>query len=176
MIEHLRKLDFKIMAAMIAVRDLYRPRSRILEEVGLEEGFHIMDFGCGPGSYAVLAAEMVGEAGRVYALDANPLAVRKVEDKAARNGFGNVRTILSDCATRLADGSVDLVLLYDVFHELNNRADVLRELRRVLKPGGALSFSDHHMKEEEILKGMTGGGLFAAAGKGRFTYSFTAAG
>ena len=172
----LQELDFKAMAAMIAVRDWYRPRSRILEEVGLKAGFHVLDFGCGPGSYAVLAAEMVGETGRVFALDVNPLAVRMVAEKAAKKGHGNVRTILSDCATSLADGSVDVILLYDVFHDLNDRGDVLRELRRVLKSGGILSFSDHHVKEDEVLKAFTADGLFALAGKGRFTYTFSVSG
>jgi hypothetical protein len=49
---------------------------------------------------------------------------------------------------------------------------VLTELRRVLKPAGLLSFSDHHMKEGEILSGITETGLFRLSEKGKKTYGF----
>ena len=60
-----------------------------------------------------------------------------------------MKVILSDCSTGLPDDSVDVVLLYDTFHGLARPADVLRELHRVLKTDGVLSFHDHHMKEQE---------------------------
>lgn len=55
---------------------------------------------------------------------------------------------------------MDVVLLYDVFHVSHDREEVLRELHRVLKPEGTLSFSDHHMKQEGIRRGVNGGDLF----------------
>jgi len=50
---------------------------------------------------------------------------------------------------------------------------VLEELRRVLKPDGILSFSDHHMKENEIVSKVTSRGLFRLSRKGKRTYSFS---
>lgn len=91
---------------------------------------------------------------------------------AKRKGFENILTIESDCGTGLPDNSVDTVLLYDVFHDLVRPDEVLRELHRVLKADGTLSFSDHHMKEEEVLTRMTGAGIFRFVRKGRKTYSF----
>jgi ubiquinone/menaquinone biosynthesis C-methylase UbiE len=67
---------------------------------------------------------------------------------------------------------VDAVLLYDVFHDLTDQNCVLEELHRVLKPDGVLSFSDHHLKENEITSRVTNKGLFALARKGKRTYSF----
>ncbi|MFC1958135.1 hypothetical protein ACFLVQ_01020 [Chloroflexota bacterium] len=52
---------------------------------------------------------------------------------------------------------------------------VLGELYRILKPNGILSFSDHHMKENEILSEVTSGGLFKLLKKGKRTYSFVKA-
>ena len=49
---------------------------------------------------------------------------------------------------------------------------VLRELHRVLKPGGTLSFSDHHMEEKEVIARITGPGIFKFVKRGRKTYSF----
>ena len=86
--------------------------------------------------------------------------------------IANVETICSDCKTGLQDDSLDVVLLYDIFHMLSDPNGVLKELHRVLKPNGILSFSDHHMKENEIMSKITGGGLFGLSKKGKRTYSF----
>ena len=64
-------------------------------------------------------------------------------------------TIESDCSTGLPDNGVDTVLLYDVFHHLTRPDNVLREFHRILRTGGILSFSDHHMREEDVLKQLT---------------------
>jgi len=83
-----------------------------------------------------------------------------------------VETILSDCQTGLPDNSLDVVLLYDIFHHLGDRDRVLKELHRVLKPDGVLSFSDHHMKESEIVSQVTNSRLFRLSRKGQRTYTF----
>ena len=92
-----------------------------------------------------------------------------------RYGIENIETIESDCSTGLPDNCVDTVLLYDVFHALIRPDDVLQELHRILKPGGTLSFSDHHMKEEQVLPRVTESGMFRFVRKGKKTYSFAKA-
>ena len=83
-----------------------------------------------------------------------------------------MKTIQSDCYTRLPDEELDVGLLYDVFHDLADQNAVLSELYRVLKPNGALSFSDHHMKENEIVSSVTNSGLFRLLRKNQRTYTF----
>jgi ubiquinone/menaquinone biosynthesis C-methylase UbiE len=166
-------LGFRLMSLDFKFRDLRLPRKNILKEVGIEPGFHVLDYGCGPGSYIIPLVELVGESGKVYALDVHPLAIQKVKHIASKKKLANVATILSDCQTGLPDNSLDVVLLYDIFHHLSDPDGVLRELHRVLKPEGILSFSDHHMKEREILAGVTNGGLFRPLRKGQRTYTFS---
>ena len=166
-------LAFRFMSFGFVFRDLFSPRRNILNEVGIRPGFHILDYGCGPGSYSIVAAEMVGATGEVHALDIHPLAVRRVQDVASKKRLTNIETIHSNCATGLPSNSVDVVLLYDTFHTLTNKDGVLQELHRVLKPNGILSFSDHHMKEDRIMSKVTDGGLFRLSAKGRRTYSFS---
>jgi len=144
----------------------------VLAEVGIKRGHYVLDFGCGPGSYVKATAELIGPEGKIYALDLHPYAVGKVQKLASKYGFDNVETIESDCKTDLQSGSIDVVLLYDTFHALTEAEDVLRELYRVLKSDGILSFSDHHMKDGEIIYSVTVASLFELAERGDKTYSF----
>jgi len=164
--------DFKFMSLGYKFRDLFLPRLNILEEVGIKPGFHVLDFGCGPGSYIMPLAELVGESGKIYALDIHPLAIQRVQDIASKKQLANMETILSDCQTGLPDNSLDAVLLYDAFHHLSDPDVVLNELHRVLKPDGILSFGDHHMKEKEIVSEVTHDRLFRLLRKGEGTYTF----
>ena len=168
----LSNFHFRFMSFGYKFRDFFLPRKHILKEVGIELGFHVLDYGCGPGSYIIAAAELVGKAGKIYALDSNPLAIQMVHTMASKKHLTNVETICSDCKTGLPDSSVDIILLYDTFHDLGDPDGVLEELRRVLKPGGILSFNDHHMKENDIVTKVTRGGLFRLSRKGQRTYVF----
>ena len=165
-------LDFKLMSLQYKFRDFLLPRRKVLEEVGIKPGFHVLDYGCGPGSYIIPLAELVGKSGKIYALDTHPLAIKSVQGIASKKQLTNVETIRSDCKTGLPDSSVDVVLLYDTFHGLGDPDGVLAELHRVLKPDGVLSFSDHHLKEDEITSKVTDTGLFRLSRKGEKTYSF----
>jgi ubiquinone/menaquinone biosynthesis C-methylase UbiE len=165
-------LHFRLMFFTYKFRDFFVPRMKILKEVGIEEGFHVLDYGCGPGSYVAPLADLVGPSGKIYALDIHPLAIQTVKKRAARRKLTNVETIQSDCQTGLPDQSVDVALLYDVFHDLDNPKEVVRELHRILKPNAILSFSDHHLQEVDIVSRLTGEGLFRLAQKGQRTYAF----
>ena len=166
-------LDFRLMSLTYKFRDFLLPRMNILKEVGIKSGFHVLDYGCGPGSYIVPLAELVGKSGRVYALDVHQLAIRAVQRVASRKRIVNVQATLSDCKTGLPPNSVDVVLLYDTLHGLDDPNRVLEELHRVLKPKGVLSVSDHHMKQDEIISRVTSGVLFQLSAKGERTYSFS---
>ena len=163
---------FKAMAFTFRIRDFFRPRSEIVKEAGIREGFHVLDYGCGPGSYVRAVSEIVGESGKVYALDIEPLAVESVKRISEKHSLKNVETILSDRKTGVPDESIDVALLYDTFHDLGDPNGVLEELNRVLKADGVLSFSDHHMKESEIISKVTDRKLFKLLRKGEKTYSF----
>lgn len=171
--EPVSNFHFRLMSFSLAFRDLFQSCRDIVEEAGIMPGFHLLDYGCGPGSYTIAAAELVGESGAVYALDIHPLALQSVQKRASKKGFENVETIRSDCKTGLEDCSIDVVLLYDVFHGLSDPDGILEELHRVLKPNAILSFSDHHMKEDEILFRVAKSGLFSLSKKGKKTYSFS---
>jgi ubiquinone/menaquinone biosynthesis C-methylase UbiE len=165
-------LAFNGMSLLFKVRDFVSPRRHVLEEARLRPGDRVLDYGCGPGGYIADAAEMVGKSGKVYALDVHPLAIKRVQRIAEKRGLTNVETICSNCRTGLPDGSLDAVLMYDIFHMLDHPQAVLTEMRRVLKPNGTLSFIDHHMDENDIVARVTDSRLFTLAEKGEKTYTF----
>ena len=151
---------FRGMSLIFQIRDFLSPRDSILDEAGIQPGFQVLDYGCGPGAYVPGVAERVGASGKVYALDIHPLAVQRVQSLARNRRLGNVETICSDCETGLPGNSVDVVLLYDIFHMLSEPDAVLAELHRVLKVGGTLSVLDPHISGERIVSGITNKQLF----------------
>jgi len=165
-------LDFRFMSLTYKFRDFFLPRNNILKEVGIKSGFIVLDYGCGPGSYIIHLAELIGKSGKIYALDIHPLAIQRIQRIASRKQLMNVETICSNCKTGLPDNSVDVAILYDTLHTLSEPNEVLEELHRILKPNGILSLSDHHMKENEIISKITNRGLFRLSRKGKRTYSF----
>jgi ubiquinone/menaquinone biosynthesis C-methylase UbiE len=176
MSETVRALAFELTCVWFKVRDWFTPPEEVLSEAGIAQGAHVLDYGCGPGSHTIAAAHLVGREGHVYAADIDPLAVQRVRATATRKGLPNVTTMLTGCATGLESDSVDVALLYDTYHDLAQPEAVLSELERVLKPGGVLSFSDHHLRQEQIVARVTDGRLFKFSGEGRHTCTFVTEG
>ncbi len=164
---------FRIMALNFKIRDFFSPRKNIIADTGIQPGFQILDFGCGPGAYIPAAEELTGQSGHIYALDAQPMAMEYVQNLCRKNALSNVTSILSDCATGLSSGSIDVVFLYDILHGLTDAKPIFQELHRVTKQSGILSVNDHHMKQDEIVAKVTAAGYFKLKEKKSKTISFS---
>ena len=130
---------FLMATILMRIRGLFRDKKGEVLLTGAKRGDVILDYGCGIGFNTIPAAEIVGKDGMVYALDIHPLAIKSVEKKIREKGLRNAKTILSGLNTGLPDESVDVVLLYNVLPMVKNRPALIKELYRVLKPGGTLS-------------------------------------
>lgn len=166
-------LMFRVMSGILGLRDIFISSEKWLKEAGVKPGLRVLDYGCGPGSYSICAAQLVGRSGKVYALDIHPLAVQRVKRTASKMELTNIETICSDCATGLQDKTVDIVFLYGVSHLLSDPCRVFAELHRVLKQTGILSFYNPHVRKNDIMTHMTEGGFFRYLEKGGKTYKFT---
>ena len=157
--KHMSNLLFRLMALEYGTRSKSVDPACLLREAGLRPGMHVLDFGCGPGRYAIPAAEIVGSEGRVYAVDVHPLAIQMTKRAAARAGLTNINLTRSDRATGLLSESADVVLLHDALHDVDEKGSVLSELCRVLKPEGRLSYRDHSLQGERLLSLMRASGF-----------------
>lgn len=160
------------MSLMLKMRDLFVKPDKVLREAEIKEGDVVLDFGCGPGNYALEAAKMVGEKGKVYALDLHPMACDKIKEKAIKYNLNNLFPIQSDGKTDLKDASVDIVLLYYVLHHVEDKQSILQEMHRILKPNAILSYACIFEKKEVILSSVTDSNLFEFEKKQDFTYTF----
>ena len=168
----LSALSYRIMLWMMRKRDHRDFTDTFLSEIPLGIGMKVVDFGFGRGSFTFAASEIVGKQGHIYAVDIHKIAITKLNKRIKHAAYKNITPILSSCETSLEDNAVDVVLLYDIFHHLSEKNKVLQEIYRILKPNGILSFSDHHLQENEILHSMANFPYFLLEKTGRKTFSF----
>jgi SAM-dependent methyltransferase len=117
----------------------YYDRPAGLALLGDVTGRHVLDAACGPGLYA---AELVRRGAQVTGFDQSPRMVQICRDRVSPGQF-RVHD-LADPIDWLPDHSVDLVLCALAIEYVDDRVAALRELRRVLRPGGALVLSRPH--------------------------------
>jgi ubiquinone/menaquinone biosynthesis C-methylase UbiE len=130
---------FRMMTIVMKIRGIFRNKKKEVLLPGIKKGDIVLDYGCGIGFNTIPAAEIVGEKGKIYALDIHPCAIETVGKEIRKKGLTNVETILSDLDTGITDESVDIVLLYNVLPMIEDRHALIKELYRVLKSGGILS-------------------------------------
>lgn len=118
----------------------------IIEQSGIGAGMQVADFGCGQGDFSLAAAKLVGEDGKVSAIDIQDPALSSVRSKARIEGMLNIDLVKGNVevpgASGCADASQDAVLLTNLLFQTEKRAEILREAFRVLKPGGIAIFVD----------------------------------
>src|SRR5438105_914610 len=107
------------------------------------EGEHVVDVGCGAGIDSIIAARMVGPAGRVMGIDMTPAMVEKARASAKEAEVNNVefRSGLAE-SLPVADEWADIVISNGVLNLFPDKLAGLREMARVLKPGGRLQIGD----------------------------------
>ena len=154
-------LAFRLMTLTYKLRDLFQNPRRSLEKARLTKGMAVVDYGCGPGSFTIPAAELVGHEGKVFAVDIHPLAISTVEQKASRKGLENVETVLVRAYdTGIEASSIDRVLLIDTIHLIDDPDALFRGIHRMLKPDGFLFMEKGHMAMSEQKNIVEKAGLF----------------
>jgi arsenite methyltransferase len=106
-------------------------------------GAVVLDLGCGAGTDLLIAAQMVGPAGRVIGVDMTPTMLDRAAESGHEMGLENVHLHESLIeALPLDDASVDLVISNGVIDLVPDKDAVFDEIDRVLRPGGRLQLAD----------------------------------
>ena len=125
---------------------------KVLKEFGLREGLTVLDVGTGTGFYLPYLSKLVGDKGKVYAIDVQPELLEKAKEKVKENNLSNVEVMQSEeNSIPLPDNSVDFIFMAFSFHELSDPKTYVEELKRVAKPFAYLAVID--WKKEERDKG-----------------------
>ena len=133
----------------------------LLKMIGIREGQTVIDFGSGNGDYTLILARIVGEKGKVYAIDKNKEASDKLMGRAREEGLENIEAKLvpgeAETPTKipLPHKSIDAGWFSDVVHDVyfkqdEQKEELLRDVRRILKEDGFIAFHPVHMDEERL--------------------------
>ncbi len=149
------------------------PPEKTLKGAGINLGQIVLEAGCGSGFFTLSAAKMIGESGRLIALDPLSVFVDRVREKVQDAGLKNVEVIRRDALnTKLEATSVDVALLFGVLPFPTLPLDkLLPEMHRVLKAGGTLAVWMYPISfgvPTSILRS----GLFTRLGKKNGVYTF----
>lgn len=149
------------MAAYLKFRERFRKPELFVQEIGVTEGDRVLDYGCGIGSYSIPLAKVVGNSGRIYALDIHPTAIERVSKRAEKEGLTNIETIQSDLATGIPDAHLDYALLIDVWTWVQDKRGLLKEMHRAMKSNAKLIILIDHASPEDAKKIVDESNLFS---------------
>jgi len=117
-----------------------------VEQFDISPGQKIADFGSGAGYYTFLAAEMVGETGRVYAIDIHKDQLVTLKREADKAHLFNIDVVLADLevsgGTKLKEKVIDRGFVANVLFQITHKASFVKEISRVLRPGGKILVVD----------------------------------
>jgi ubiquinone/menaquinone biosynthesis C-methylase UbiE len=134
------------------IRTFLSPPEELVSKLDVGGGDVVVDFGCGPGFFTIPLAKA---AGKVIGIDVSPRMLERASSYARRNKL-TAEFVRSDGTDiRLGHDSADMILLNHVFHEVDDRRNVLSEFLRIMKPYGRLAIVER-TRGRSILSGRLG--------------------
>jgi rhodanese-related sulfurtransferase/precorrin-6B methylase 2 len=120
-------------------RESWQRVDDIFKALGAREGAVIADVGAGPGFFTERLSAAVGPKGRVYAVDVDANALRRLQDRATGRGLTNVETVQGSVDDpKLPANTLDAALIVNAYHEMIEYHAMLTRIRAALKPSGRL--------------------------------------
>lgn len=134
-------------------RRAWNDPDKILQYLNLGQCTIMADVGCGPGWFTLEAAKKMQPGGSVYGVDVSQEMLHRLKERAAAEGLRNVFPLLAEDEAEfpIPSESVDVVLLANLYHEVDPASMFLGEVRRILKPASTCLVVD--WKKEETPMG-----------------------
>ena len=125
--------------------------SKLMKSLDIKEGQHIADFGAGSGHHTMKLSKLVGENGKVYAVDIQPEMLDMIGKRMRKDNIKNVALIHNtEKDPKLPANKLDMILMVDVYHELSYPYEVTLDLVKALKPGGRLVFVEFRLEDPKV--------------------------
>ena len=132
-------------------RDEEEKPALLMAALKLKPGEAAADIGAGTGYFSRRLAQAVGTNGVVYAVEIQQEMLDILTNKMAGLNIHNVKPVLGTITDpRLAAGSVDLILMVDVYHEFDHPYEMTEAMARALKPGGRMAFVEYRGEDPEV--------------------------
>jgi ubiquinone/menaquinone biosynthesis C-methylase UbiE len=117
-----------------------------LKQFGIREGETVADLGAGSGFYSMAAGQLVGDKGKVYALEVQKELLTKLKAEAEREHLHNIDIIWANIeklgGTKLRERSIDAGIISNVLFQIENKENFLLEVKRIMKEGGRILVID----------------------------------
>jgi SAM-dependent methyltransferase len=129
-------------------RDAWQKPEQILDALNLGPTARVADLGAGTGYFSVRIAKRLPE-GKVFAIDIEPEMLRYLSERARREHLSTVIPVVANEETPNIPEPVDLILVVDTYHHIDDRIAYFNRLRKSLNPGGRLAIVDFKMESPE---------------------------
>ncbi len=134
-------------------RRLYGAK-KTMKWMGVNKGMKVLELGSGVGFLSVEAAQQVGDLGRLYCVDIQPEMVKMTREKVLNHNLGNAGFVIANAlALPFKANSFDLAYLVTVLGEITAPESALKELNRIIAPGGSLSLGEFLFDPHYCLRG-----------------------
>ena len=125
--------------------------AKLIESLKIQKGMVVADVGAGSGFHTFRIAPLVGETGKVLAVDIQKEMLELIRKKAEKNQVANVERIQgTEADPKLPEGKVDLILMVDVYHEFSHPFEMTEKMVAALKPGGRLVFVEFRLEDDTV--------------------------
>ncbi|AFZ70950.1 methylase involved in ubiquinone/menaquinone biosynthesis [Caldisphaera lagunensis DSM 15908] len=113
----------------------------VLGKIQINEGSYIADLGSGIGRFTIPIAKIVGDKGKVFAIDLSKESLMILKENAEKENLNNIEIIYGDISKKipLNDKYIDIAFMANVFHDIiyeGNEMNVFNEIKRILKDNG----------------------------------------
>ena len=130
-------------------REAEQRPTEIFRAMRLRDGDVVADLGCGTGWFARRMAPAVAPRGKVYAVDIQPEMLDLLRGYVTAEGVSGVEPVLgTETDPKLPPGSLDWILMVDVYHEFQKPEAMLEAIRRSLKPTGKVALVEYRLEGE----------------------------
>lgn len=125
--------------------------TKLIQALDVKAGMNIADVGAGSGYHTFRLSPMVGEKGKIYAVDIQQEMLDLMKKKAEKLGIKNVELVKgTEADPKLPKETLDLIFLVDVYHELSHPYEMTEKMVAALKPGGRIAFVEFRLEDDAV--------------------------